>query len=167
MKKLLLVLVIASLAGCAKTNEDIAKELIHERLKTTLPDFDKYESVNHGKLGKAFLPYEETDGYVAHHKTIKAQGDSIALYQARLASTPPVSSDSAAWYKQQVTQLESNSQALRDSVNNGKMAYVPQQLFKLTHSYKIKNASGTEEVTEDAYYFDTAVTRIIKVARIK
>ncbi len=167
MKKLLLVLIVAGLAGCAKTNEDIAKDLIHERLKTTLPDFDKYESVNHGKLGKAFLPFEETDTYVATEKSIKAQTDSITMIEARLAGTPAVSPDSATWYKQTLAQLQSSRQALREGIGSGKMAYVPQQLFKLTHTYKIKEASGIEKSSEDAYYFDTAVTRIIKVAHIK
>ena len=167
MKKLLIMLLVVAVAGCAKTNTDIAKDLIQERLKATLPDYDKYESVNHGELGKAFLPYEETDLYVSNTKAIKAQGDSIAMYQARLASTPPLTSDSSAWYKQQVTQLEKNIQALRDSISGAKMAYVPQQLFKLTHSYKIKAGDGTETLTEDAYYFDTAVTRIVKVRPIK
>ena len=167
MKKLLLMLLIVTVAGCAKTNTDIAKDLIQERLKATLPDYDKYEPVNHGVLGKAFLPYEETDLYVSRTKAVKAQGDSIAMYQARLASTPPITSDSSAWYKQQVAQLEKNIQALRDSISGGKMAYVPQQLFKLTHSYKIKSDDAIETITEDAYYFDTAVTRIVKVRRIK
>ena len=167
MKKLLMMLLVVAVAGCAKTNTDIAKDLIQERLKATLPDYDKYESVNHGELGKAFLPYEETDLYVSNTKAIKAQGDSIAIYQARLASTPPITSDSSAWYKQQVTQLENSIQALRDSLGSGKMAYVPQQLFKLTHSYKIKSDAAKETITEDAYYFDTAVTRIVKVRRIK
>ena len=166
MKKLLMMLLVVAAAGCAKTNTDIAKDLIQERLKATLPDYDKYESVNHGELGKAFLPYEETDLYVSNTKAIKAKDDSIAIYQGRLASTPPISGDSSAWYKQQVTQLEKNIQALRDSIGSGKMAYVPQQLFKLTHSYKIKSDDAKETITEDAYYFDTAVTRIVKVRRI-
>ena len=96
MKKLLLALIIVGFTGCAKTNEDIARELIHERLKTTLPDFENYEPVNHGKLGKAFLPYEETDLYVAHFKSIGAKEDSIKLFQSRLNSTPAVSNDSPA-----------------------------------------------------------------------
>ncbi len=167
MKYLLVIFTVFAMAGCAETNEDRAKDLISERLKTTLPDYENYESVNHGKLGKAFLPYEETPQYVANVAAINSMQDSIKVLEMMIGNkTGSTSNDSLNFYKQRMQALAGSTQALRVSINQVKMSYVPQQLYKLTHSYKMKAKSGIETVTEDAYYFDKDVTKIIKVTKV-
>ncbi|MEP7142036.1 MAG: hypothetical protein ABI707_04155 [Ferruginibacter sp.] len=167
MKKILLFLSIA-FAGCgAKTNEDIAKDLIAERLKTTLPDFNNYEALNYGTMGKAFLPYEETDQYIKNTKAVQMFKDSISILQQLITAKKTASADGTdVKYKERMQQLLDSAKLKNDTINSGKRVYIPEQLFKLTHAYKVKDKSGVEKTTEEAYYFDKDFKKIQKVQKI-
>jgi len=167
MKKILLFLAIA-VAGCgAKTNDDKAQELITEYLKTNLPDFKNYESLNFGTMELAFLPYEETETYVSGLKAIQAMKDSADILQQLVqANTAGSASSSNELYKTRRQQLLDSAQATKDFVYAGKRVYIPEQLPKITHAYLIKEKSTGEKKSEDAFYFDKDFKKIIKVKKI-
>jgi len=167
MKKILLFLAIA-VAGCgAKTNDDKAQELITEYLKTNLPDFKNYESLNFGTMELAFLPYEETETYVSGLKAIQAMKDSADILQQLVqANTAGPASSSNELYKTRRQQLLDSAQATKDFVYAGKRVYIPEQLPKITHAYLIKEKSTGEKKSEDAFYFDKDFKKIIKVKKI-
>ena len=167
MKKLLFFLAIA-LAGCgAKTTDDKAKELITQHLKTSLPDFNNYESLNFGTMELAFLPYEETDAYVSNLKAIKLLKDSADILQQLLQANNAGSAGGVSdQYKVRRQQLLDSASAKNDFIHAGKRVYVPEQLPKITHAYKLKDKSGDEKTTEEAYYFDKDFNKIIKVKKV-
>lgn len=166
MKKLLLLLSIA-IAGCGpKTNEDIAKDLIAERLKTNLPDFNNYEGVNYGTMGKAFLPYEESDQYVNNTKALNTFKDSVTILKQLIASKNGSSKVTGNGYKERMEQLLDSVKVKSEIISADKRTYVPEQLFKLTHAYKVKEKSGIEKTTEEAFYFDKNFKKIVKVEKI-
>ncbi len=167
MKKIILFLAIA-VAGCgAKTNDDKAKELITEYLKTNLPNFNNYESLNFGTMELAFLPYEETETYVSGLKAIQALKDSADILQQLVQANAAGSSTAAnELYKTRRQQLLDIAQAKKDSIYAGKRVYVPAQLPKITHAYLIKEKSSGEKKSEDAFYFDKDFKKIIKVKKI-
>ncbi len=167
MKKILLFLVIA-VAGCgAKTNDDKAQELITQYLKTSLPDFNNYESLNFGTMELAFLPYEETDSYVNGLKAIQVLKDSADILQQLLqANAAGPSGGSNELYKIRRQQLLDSATAKKDFIYAGKRVYVPEQLPKITHAYLIKNKFEGEKKTEEAYYFDKDFKKIMKVKKI-
>ena len=165
MKIILLVICIV-FAGCGgKTNEDIAKDLVKEKLKTTLPDYNNYESVNFGALGMAFLPYEETDQYIVNSRALKDYKDSITVLEKLVKENKVVSTD-VNDYKKRLQQLMDSSGALNARNNEGKQAYTPEKLFKISHAYKIKDKSGLEKKTEDEFYFDKDLKRVVKVHKV-
>ena len=166
MKKLLLFLAIA-LAGCgAKTTDDKAKELITQYLKNSLPDFSNYESLNFGTMELAFLPYEETDTYVSNLKAIKVLKDSADILQQLLqANDAGLAGGANEQYKLRRQQLLDSASAKNNFIHAGKRVYVPEQLPKITHAYKVKDKSGDEKTTEDAYYFNKDFKKIIKVKK--
>ena len=167
MKNLLLLLCIVAVAGCAKTNEDIAKDLIQEKLKATLPDFENYEPVNHGRIGKAFLPFEESDQYVNNKKEIKILSDSIAVLQQLISDKKPgTTGETELDYTKRMQQLQNSITAKNDAINSAKQAYTPESLYRLTHTYKVKDKSGVEKTTEEAFYFDEALTKVVKVVKV-
>lgn len=167
MKKILLFLAIA-VAGCgAKTNDDKAKELITQYLKTSVPDFNNYESLNFGTMELAFLPYEETENYVSGLKAIKALKDSADILQQLVqANAVGSSSNSIELYKTRRQQLLDSAQAKKDFIFAGKRVYIPEQLPKITHAYLIKEKSAGDKKSEDAFYFDKDFKKIIKVKKI-
>ena len=167
MKKILLFLAIA-VAGCgAKTTDDKAKDLITQHLKSSLPDFNSYESLNFGTMELAFLPYEETDVYVSNQKAIKALKDSADILQQLLQSKDTSLAGGAnEQYKIKRQQLLDSATAKKDFIYAGKRVYVPEQLPKISHAYTVKDKSGDEKKTEEAYYFDKDFTKIIKVKKI-
>ncbi len=167
MKKILFFLAIA-VAGCgAKTTDDKAKELITQHLKSSLPDFNNYESLNFGTMELAFLPFEETDAYVSNLKAIKALKDSADILQQLLQTNNAGSANVAnEQYKLRRQQLLDSATAKNDFIHAGKRVYVPEQLPKITHAFKVKDKSGDEKKTEEAYYFDKNFTKIIKVKKI-
>ena len=167
MKKILLFLSIA-VAGCGpKTTDDKAKELITQHLKSSLPDFNNYESLNFGTMELTFLPYEETDAYVSNLKAIKALKDSADILQQLLqANTSGAAGGGADLYKIRRQQLLDSATAKNDFIHAGKRIYVPEQLPKITHAYKVKDKSGDKKTTEEAYYFDKDFKKIIKVKKI-
>ena len=166
MKKLLLFLAIA-LAGCgAKTTDDKAKELITQYLKNSLPDFNNYESLNFGTMELAFLPYEETDTYVSNLKAIKVLKDSADILQQLLqANDAGLAGGANEQYKLRRQQLLDSASAKNNFIHAGKRVYVPEQLPKITHAYKVKDKSGDEKTTEDAYYFNKDFKKIVKVKK--
>ncbi len=159
MKRILLFLFIA-VAGCGgKTHEDIAQELITKRIKDSLPPDTKYEALNYGTMGKAFLAYEETSQYARNTSSLQQLKDSLELLKK-------TETNNAAPAKEQIARLTHNIEAINDSIQSGKRAYVPEQIFKMSHAYKITDPSGVTKTKEDAYYIDAQFTRIIKVQKI-
>ena len=75
MKKIVILVCIIFAQCNSKSNEDRAKELIKEKLRTELPDFNSYESISFGTLGNALLPYEETDKYLNNKKIVRLRPD--------------------------------------------------------------------------------------------
>src|SRR6187397_2693925 len=108
--KIVLLFLCVALAGCgAKSNEDIAKDLITEKLKTSLPDFNMYESVNFGTLGTAFLPYEETDQSVTNVKAINECKDSIVVLEKLISENKTV--PAIASYKVKLQEFKDSTAA--------------------------------------------------------
>jgi hypothetical protein len=167
MKRILLIACIA-FAGCgAKTNEDIARELITESLKAKLPDFKDYESVNFGTMGKAFLPFEETELFVTNTKAIKTYEDSVAVLQQLINDNKTAAANtSLATYKEVVQQLQDSIKAKNELIAVTKRSYTPEELFKITHGYTLKDKTGKPVPVEEAYYFDKDFKRIVKVKKV-
>lgn len=165
MKIVLLALCIA-FAGCgAKSNEDIAKDLVNEKLKTTLPDFSKYESLNFGALGKAFLPFEETSQYISNKKALTAYKDSMAVLEKMIKekkTTPPA----GATYQERLQQLQDSINALNERNHTARQTYTPEQLFKITHAYIIKDDAGPDKKTEQEFYFDKDLKKVLKFHKV-
>lgn len=160
MKRIIVLLCII-FAGCAATNEDLAKGLIKERLKTSLPDFNSYESISFSAFSTAFLPYEETDQYLQNSKSLRGFKDSASILQTMIAAKGVTAATDSTYAKnlQQMT----DSAKLRDEViRTAKRGYTPPKLFKMTHSFKAKDASGIESVNKVEYYFDKDFKAIMK-----
>lgn len=155
-------------AGCgAKTNEDIAKELITESLKAKLPDFKDYESVNFGTMGKAFLPFEESGLFVTNTQTIKSYEDSVVILQQSIddsknAATP----NTVTTVKENILRLQDSIKAKNEIIAVSKRSYTPEELFKITHGYTIKDKTGKPVPVEEAYYFDKDFKGIVKVKKV-
>ena len=164
MKKILAIISVILFAGCAKTNEDLAKALITENLKTSLPNSNSYQSVSFGTLGTAFLPYQETEIYINGTKKIKYFNDSIDVMQQQIVSNTIASTNSN--YKAKVQQLLDSTKANEAIIMNGKQGYTPEKLFKIAHTYKTKNAGGVETVNHEEFYLDKDVKHIVKQVRI-
>lgn len=167
MKKILLIVCIA-FAGCgAKTTEDIAKELITEHLKAKLPDFKDYESVNFGTMGKAFLPFEETSLFVTNKQVIKSYEDSVATLQQFIDdkgnTTPPTTT---ATVKENILRLQNSIKAKNEIIAESKRSYTPEELFKITHGYTLKDKTGKPVPVEEAFYFDKDFKAIVKVKKV-
>jgi len=160
--KIVWLLLCIVFAGCGpKSNEEIAKDLITEKLKTTLPDFKDYESVNFGALGSASLPYEETEQYVANSKAIKACNDSleIMLKEYKAASA-------ANTYSSRLQELKDSVQAKSERNATAKQSYTPEKLFKMSHSYTVKDKAGLDKKTEEEFYFDKEMKKVLKVRKV-
>jgi len=167
MKKILLIACIA-FAGCgAKTNEDIAKELITESLKAKLPDFKDYESVNFGTMGKAFLPFEETRLFVTNTKAIKGYEDSLSiLQQSIIDNKTPAASNTITTAKENILRMQDSIKAKYEIIAVSKQSYTPEELFKITHGYTLKDKTGKPVPVEEAFYFDKDFKGIVKVKKV-
>lgn len=163
--KIIWFLLGIALTGCGpKSNEDQAKDLITEKLKTSLPDFNNYESVNFSALGTAFLPYEETSQYITNSKDLINFKDSIAVVENLIKENKtPSTGDN---YKQKLQQLQDSIMAKNERYNSYKQGYTPEKLFKMSHAYLIKNNSGLEKKTEVEFYFDKELKRVVKVHKV-
>jgi hypothetical protein len=153
--------VCAVLAGCGpKSNEEIVKDLISAKMKSSLPDFSKYESVNFGTMGTAFLPYEETDQSVANIKEINACKDSIAVVEKL------INENKTPAYQERLKQLTDSVTAKSDRNNTAKQGYTPEKLFKMSHAYILKSDAGVEKKTEEEFYIDKDLKKVVKVHKV-
>jgi len=153
-------------AGCgAKSNEDIAKDLIREKLKTSLPDFNGYESVNFGTMGTAFLPYEETDLNLSNMKAINDCKDSIAVLEKLIGENKNASPADAS-FRKKMQQFQDSVTAKSERNNTAKQGYTPEKLFKITHAYTLKDKSGIEKKTEEEFYLDKDLKKVVKVHKV-
>ncbi|MEO5891579.1 MAG: hypothetical protein ABIQ31_15110 [Ferruginibacter sp.] len=164
--KILLLLLCVAFAGCgAKSNEEIAKDLVEEKLKTTLPDFNNnYESVNYGTLGTAFLPYEETEQYKKNSMTISDWNDSVIALEKIIKENKTAAGSEE--YKKRLQQLQDSTKAKSERNSSEKQSYTPEKLFKITHAYNVKDKQGIEKKTEDEFYFDKDLKKVLKVKKI-
>ncbi len=163
MKKLLLFISIA-IAGCgAKSNEEIAKDLIEAKMKTTLPDYSKYTSLNHGALGKASLPYAETEQYLINSTSLKRFNDSVSALQQQVNENKGAGGTAFA---DRMKQFQDSVAAVGERISTAKMNYTPEQLFTMTHAYKLKDDAGQEKTTEHTFYFDKDFTKVVKMKKV-
>jgi hypothetical protein len=153
-------------AGCgAKSNEDIAKDLIREKLKADLPDFnDNYKAVNYGTLGTASLPYEETDRYITNGKVLKLWKDSISFLEKMIKENK--NAPGSDKYKARLQQLQDSTKVKNEKNSADKQSYIPEKLFKISHAYEVKDNSGVVKRTEDEFYFDKDLKRVVKVHKV-
>lgn len=159
------LLLCAVLAGCGpKSNEEKAHDLITENLKTTLPDFSSYTSLNFGALGTAFLPYDETSQYLSYQKSITVYSDSIALLQKMILADSTASI--AKTYKERIQVLQDSTAAKSERNKIAKQGYTPEKLFKLTHAYNLSFKDGTEKKTEAEFFLDKDLTKVVKVHKL-
>ncbi len=167
MKKILLIVCIA-FAGCgAKTNEDRAKELITQSLKAKLPDFKDYESVNFGTMGKAFLPFEETRLFVSNTQAIKNYTDSLAILQQSIDDTKnPGAPNTVTVVKEAIQRLQDSIKVKKENIAVSKSSYTPEELFKITHGYTLKDKNGKPVPVEEAYYFDKDFKGVVKMKKV-
>ena len=158
-----LILCVAFAACGPKSNKEKAIDAVTENLKTTLPDFDKYTSLNFGELGTASLPYEETSQYLDYKKSIAEYRDSILLLQKKITAD---SSSAAAAYKVKLQQLQDSSTAKNESNKIARQGYTPEKLFKLTHAYTLKDENGNDKKTEAEFFIDKDLTRVVKMNKL-
>ena len=163
--KIILLLLCIALAGCgAKSKEDIAKDLITEKLKTTLPDFNQYESLNFGTMGTASLPYEETDKYKNNLKELNQYKDSVALLEKLIQENATPSNTTT--YLLQIKHLQDSVIAKNEKNKITKQSYTPEKLFKLSHAYLIKAASGPDVKKEEFFFIDEGLKKVIKIQKV-
>ncbi|MEJ7588849.1 MAG: hypothetical protein WKI04_14930 [Ferruginibacter sp.] len=165
--KIVFLLVCIAFAGCGgKTNEDIARELVEAKLKTSLAGNNmKYEPVNFGKLGTAFLAYEETEGNIANSRSLNNYKDSITNLE-KLISETKTSSLTINTYRLRLKQVLDSTKAISERNNTGKRGYTPEKLFKISHAYKLKDKSGITKQTEEEFYIDKDLTKVVKVHKV-
>lgn len=162
MKIVWILLCVVFFAGCgAKSNEDIAKELITEKLKATLPDFKNYESLNFGTLGTASLPYEETDQSKENLKVIQQWKDSVTQLEKMIPEKK-----TADTYQLKLNQLQDSIKAASEKNSGARQSYLPEKLFKLSHAYTLKDAAGQEKKTEEEFYIDKDLKKVVKVHKV-
>lgn len=161
MRFLFIMVVVIAFVGCGpKSNEDKARDLITEKLKTTLPDFNSYEALNYGQLGTAFLPYEETDTYKSNAKELAEYRDSVVVLDSMINQGKPVAGVSDV--KEKIKILGDSISAKSERNATTKQSYVPEKLFKMSHAYNVKAKDGSPKKTEDEFYFDEAMTKVVK-----
>lgn len=148
--------------GCAKTNDDLAKDLIMEKLSTQLPDVNSYESISFSSIGSSFLSFEETERYINNARVIMAFKDSAYVLQQITQGKSYSSGDSGLLVKQRIQQLLDSARIYDSLIRPEKRAYTPEKLFKITHSYKAKDISGIDNNYKREYYFDKDFKKIIK-----
>ena len=138
-------------------------DVITENLKTTLPDFNKYTSLNFGPLGSASLPYEETSQYLNYKKTLIVYRDSMLLLQKMISadSTAPA----VKGYRQTLQQLQDSTTAKNEWNKTTRQGYTPEKLFKITHAYTLKDQDGNDKKTESAFFIDKDLTKVVKVEK--
>jgi len=164
MKIVWMILLSAAMNGCsAPTKEDITKDLIREKLKSTLPDFSKYASLNFGTITTASLPYQETNEYITNTKELAACKDSIALLEKIIKENTSVITKAT---KDSLTQLLERATTKIERNKAAKQGYTPEKLYKLTHAYTVLDAEGHEKKNEAEFYIDNDLKKVVKVVKV-
>ncbi|MEO6231431.1 MAG: hypothetical protein ABJB11_07610 [Ferruginibacter sp.] len=154
----ILLLLCVVFVGCGpKSNEEIARDLITAKMKATLADFSAYEPLNYGQLGSASLPYEETETYKTNSAKLKEYRDSVAMLEQMVAENKAVAES-----KEKLTVLQDSISAVGSRNSETKQSYVPTKLFKMSHAYNLKDKLGVDKKTEDEFYFNEALTEVVK-----
>ena len=159
--KIIMLLLVVALAGCgAKSNEEIAKDLVAQKLKDSLPDFNSYKPVSFGNLGTASLLYEESAAYLAGMKVLKPVKDSIVILETL------VKTNSSEAYTQRLQQLNDSATALTTANRSVRQAYTPEKLFKINHTYTMQDKAGPEVKSVAAFFMDKDLKKVVKVVKI-
>ena len=69
-------------------------------------------------------------------------------------------------YPVKMQQLQDSIKTTSERNSTAKQSYLPEKLFKLSHAYILKDASGVGKKTEEEFYFDKDLKKVIKVHKV-
>jgi hypothetical protein len=115
-------------------------------------------------MGTASLTYEETDQYKNNLKALNQCKDSVTMLQKLIQenATPSIT----ATFKLLVNQLQDSAFAKNERNKIAKQSYIPEKLFKLSHAYLLKAASGPDVKKEEYFFIDEGLKKVIKVQKV-
>lgn len=164
MRKLLLFPLIIICLSC-NSPEYKAKNLIEQKLKESLHDWNSYEPVKLGSLDSAFLSIYDNSKYIGAINRY----NSLKKEYERSESEFWIYKGESSWAKQGRQESIDNNFRILDSMKicSQLMIDIEKKFspdfkgWKMQHSYRANNAGGNKVIGHYMYYFDKEITKII------
>lgn len=146
MKKLFTILSLSILFAACNSQEDKAKLLVKDFLRTELDDFNRYEAVSWGKLEKVENVLEQDKQYIEQKELVEK-----CLTNVTEATDPDIKEGAQNRYNQEKTKLDKY-------VTNYKL-HIEGPYYRIEHTYRTPNKVGALELETDYFTIDTAFTK--------
>jgi hypothetical protein len=172
MKKLdSFVIIVFILSACSLNSESKAKNLINERLKSTLNDFSKYEPIEFSTLDTLFSfywfdsEYEKLSGKYSRNienldfaRETKDKADDFNRRVGRIIDKRGIA------FEPYIKEKEAENDSLRIIMKTFRLNYKPTMVgYKMTHKFRAANAFGGKIIVEWLFYFDKDLLKITDV----
>lgn len=142
MKKTLFIAMMALvMASCSKSPEQIAQQLIKKTFTEIMDDPSSYEVVGFGSLDSTFTTLEDNVEYVAAYDAYQNYRENYEFDEARVELEKAI--------------------AIKESFKSEFKGW------KMSHSFRCKNAFGAVVLNEVDIYFNKELTEIVGRGEIK
>lgn len=171
---LFISLIIISVCFCSCSKENKAKQLIKDELYETINDIESYSPVKYGDLDSLYNSYKNDTNYINNEKLYVYLNNIQEEAKNRFNSMKydPEYLGSGGKWRIDVTAIaaciyfkDEMYNQIRDSIEK---AFKPQFVgYKMIHKYRAKNSSGSTQLFEVDFCFDTTITSIITLPTLE
>lgn len=181
MKKLLLLLLVATIYGCT-SKEEKAQELIKKSMFETLYDFQSYEPINEAKVDSLFASaYNDSIAVLYANKYIvlmSLSDEASEKAEKEIESMKIWGSSSSSYGLSQYNEAKSkatgqsllglrylsNAMKYSDSLKLRIKTIEPKFIgYKMIHKFRCKNKGGNYSIGNYEYTFDPSIEKIITI----
>jgi hypothetical protein len=160
--------------GCI-SQEQRAKKLIKEELRTTLHDFKSYEAVTFGSLDSIFTDFTDTP---TGDSIFKEMNNRASILKMKISETNEALDDYKneynerlqEYYRERAIKKYNELQILREEVDKDPdilleliSNHVPEfKGWKMNHSFRSKTLGSNYKLAHQVYYFNIEISKITK-----
>lgn len=170
-KIITLTLIAIAITACSVSNEQKAKQLIKDHLKSTMNDYSSYEPIEFSQLDTVYSSYYEDSTYKVINRCYESSNEFLKTIEKYIEDANEFNSRigrivdrRGMAFEKYLPETKNKVDSLSVAMKNFRHNYKPKMTgFSMNHKMRGKNAFGANVVNEMVFFFDNSLSKVTDV----